>query len=78
MLRHALGLDNSKVVYRNRYLSSTRNETWEGLVAAGAADREVIPKDESKWWYWATRAGFDAVREPGEKHDGETSFNYNN
>lgn len=73
LLRHALGLDNVKVMYRNRYSSNGRHEVWEGLVAKGVADR-ASHGEGKMWWYWVTRTGFDAVREPDEKHDGETRF----
>lgn len=76
-MRHALGLDQGSTVYRNRYVSHGRNEAWEGLCAIGAAGREAFGESE-RWAYWVTHAGYEAVREPSDKLDGDTTFNYAN
>lgn len=77
VMRHALGLDNGKTIYRNRYFAGGRDEKWEALVAIGAANRNVTgPCD--KWSYWVTRNGAMSVLEDGERHDGETAFDHIN
>ena len=73
LLRHALGFDQSKIAYRNRYSSLGRHEAWEALVACGAANRDSHNGGEM-WWYWVTEAGYYAVREPHEQRAGDTTF----
>lgn len=77
LLRHALGFDQNKIAYRNRYASNGRNETWEGLVACGAANR-VAHGEGKMWWYWVTETGYHAVREPHEQRSGDTVFTHAN
>lgn len=73
VMRHALGLTNGREAYRNRFASTGRNETWEGLCGIGAANRETST-DSPLWWYWVTSAGLRAVIEQGEIVGRETKF----
>lgn len=73
LLRHALGFDQSKIAYRNRYSSMGRNDAWEGLVACGAANRSAVT-EAKMWWYWVTENGYHAVREPHEQRADDTRF----
>ena len=71
-LRHALGLTKGSVVYRNRFLAGPADiPTWRALCSRGLAV-EGQSSSAGSFWYYATRAGFDAVRLKGERTDGET------
>jgi hypothetical protein len=63
LMRHALGLDNAKKSYRNRYCCAPFGQTataWEALVERGFAERaEGIGGDY--WWYRVTDAGRAAL-----------------
>lgn len=72
VLRHALGLTGGKVVYRNRYLAGPDDiPTWRSLCARGLAV-EGQSSEAGAFWFYATAAGFAAVRLKGERTDGET------
>lgn len=74
MMRHALGLSaTNKLAYRNRYFLSKKSRgwvIWASLVQKGLAI--YMPAKEGDFDFFAvTTAGFNAVRLPGEKADGE-------
>lgn len=68
MLRHALGLDQSKNAYRNHYVcgSVAGEDLWLDAHAKGLA----TPGGMLTWH--VTRAGFAEVALPGETFDHET------
>ena len=62
-IRHALGLDNSDVAYRNRFATrpdSADGFIWEGLVERGLAFKEQV-RGQSYTSYWVSRAGLIAA-----------------
>lgn len=70
MMRHALGLDDSKAgnAYRNRYVcgSTAAWDCWIALMERGFA----VPGRPAT--YHVTRAGFAEVALPGETFDADT------
>ncbi len=75
VLRHALGLNNGKTTYRNRFLAAPGDvDNWRSLVERGYA-KEGAPT-KLGIWFWATRSGFEAVKRRGEKlgRDEEEEF----
>lgn len=68
MMRHALGLDQSKNAYRNRYFCGTTAgvDAWVHLVARGFAVMQATGR------FSVTRAGFALVVRSGETFDDET------
>lgn len=67
-MRHALGLDQAAVAYRNRYIASYNRE-WEALIDEGLAHR--MPAETqivdgkisflSGAFYYVSAAGMDAL-----------------
>ena len=76
--RHALGLSNAKTGYRNYYMAGGDDVfTGRALVAKGFAV-EYPPKKGLRPdpTFLITRAGFEAVRKPGEKMDREETAKF--
>lgn len=66
-MRHGLGLDQSKIAYRNRYATAPGTpifDTMTGLVSRGLARSGRV---DSLAWFSLTEAGIEAVTEPGER-----------
>ena len=76
--RHALGLSNAKTGYRNYYMAGGDDVlTGRALVAKGLAveypAKAPLRPDPT---FLITRAGFEAVRKPGEKMDREETAKF--
>lgn len=50
--RHALGLDNGKRAYRNRYIVYVSDSDWEDLVTKTMAEKHI---DGNTIWYSVTK-----------------------
>jgi hypothetical protein len=64
LVRHAIGLDNTKLgrSYRNRYITKYADPDWDDLVKRHLAMREGMT-------YWCTRELAEMVLENGERLD---------
>jgi len=63
LMRHALGLDQAKKSYRNRYSCAAHGKTaaeWEEMVSLGLAER-TPEMGGSLWWYRVSKVGCDAL-----------------
>lgn len=70
-IRHALGLENAKVGYRNRYLAAGEAiDIGNALVERGMAVNGRKDRDGSRWFI-ITEDGFKAAAKPGERMDRE-------
>ncbi len=68
LARHALGLDNSRTVYRNRYVvawQSAADDEWTGLCEAGLAVR-TYRGGKGERTYALTLRGATLAMEQGE------------
>lgn len=68
LARHALGLDNSRTVYRNRYVAvwqSPADAAWTGLCEAGLAVR-TYAGGKGERTYALTLRGATIAMEQGE------------
>jgi len=73
MMRHALGLTNRKVGYRNKYIAGpSAAEVWRNLVARGLAHEQSRVDDSDELPMFSVRlAGVVAVLRDGERMDRE-------
>lgn len=70
-IRHALGLRESAVGYRNRYLAAGKDiEIGRRLARRGMAI-EGRAEASGSIWFVITEAGFLAAKQPGETMDRE-------
>lgn len=59
-MRHALGLDNSKRAYRNRYQTSKDDSDWNELLEKGLAAKGK-EGEYGLVWFWLTKDGAEFV-----------------
>lgn len=72
MARHALGLDESQVSYRNRYFASPDSpqaQEWDDLCARGLAVREMGGGKLAH--FYLTNEGARLALDPGDRLDPE-------
>lgn len=69
LVRHALGLDNSKKSYRNRYIG--RNGDWDWFVENNLAGCIAMDDNGEKPLYWAKLELARMVLKEGETLDKE-------
>jgi hypothetical protein len=75
--RHALGLTNSKVGYRNFYAAGGSDaETGRRLVARGFAVEFPSTSVRPEPTFMITREGFEAVKHRGEAMDREEAVRF--
>lgn len=73
-IRHALGLTNAKVGYRNRFFADPGGPDMEigrALASRGLAHGRPRVDKQRLVEFHITKAGFEAARRPGEKMDRE-------